>query len=336
MDRKTFSGFDLKDASKGEVSARIATLNVKDHDGDVVLPGFFPEESQVVISAYGHQTWQGALPVGRGTVRPEGDAAIFDGKFFMDTSQGRDTFLTVKQVADLQEWSWGYDVLPGAAKKGEKDGEQVRFLGPLEDGSAGGKIHEVSPVLVGASVGTGTLSIKGRKILDSELEEELSAAGTARYGSATAYVWLADHDDAAGFVVFCVNDNGQEPKYLQVNYTAAADGTVTLADGDQEVDQVTSYQPKALSFPDDVQHALGCVQALVSRADALGALRAAKQQKEGRVLSAANRERLAGLLASLGETSVALELLLTDSDPNKHAGDVSREFVRFQRLLAHV
>jgi hypothetical protein len=52
---------------KGAVRAIISTMNVVDHDGDLVLPGAFGQQ-RVIISAYGHGSWQGALPVGKGRI----------------------------------------------------------------------------------------------------------------------------------------------------------------------------------------------------------------------------------------------------------------------------
>jgi len=151
---KTFSRVEIKDADKGEVSAVFATLEVIDSDGDVTPKGAFEDGAKAAISAYGHKSWQGALPVGKGSIREVGTEAIFDGRFFMDTADGAATFAVVKALAEdgLGEWSYGYD--PVEFSFGEHDGKQVRFLNRL-------KVHEVSPVLLGAGIGTRTLAAKG-------------------------------------------------------------------------------------------------------------------------------------------------------------------------------
>lgn len=146
---------EVKDADKGQVSAIFSTFNVVDSDGDVTLPGAFADGAPVRISAYGHTTWQGALPVGKGTVRTTGTEAILEGQFFMDTTAGRDTFAVVKEMGGLQEWSYGFDI--DEADQGERDGQMVRILRSLT-------VHEVSPVLLGAGVGTRTLAVKGRAV----------------------------------------------------------------------------------------------------------------------------------------------------------------------------
>lgn len=151
MSTKSLHRIEVKDADRGEVEAVFATLGVKDSDGDVTLPGAFEDGAEVVISAYGHTSWQGLLPVGKGTIREVGDEAILSSQFFMDTQAGKDTFTVVKNLGARGEWSYGYD--PVKYSFGEHDGEQVRFLESL-------KVFEVSPVLLGAGVGTRTLAAK--------------------------------------------------------------------------------------------------------------------------------------------------------------------------------
>jgi HK97 family phage prohead protease len=155
MKRKAFSRVEIKDADKGEVTAVFATLNTIDSDGDVTLPGAFENGAKVRISAYGHKSWEGALPVGKGSIREVKNEAILDGRFFMDTAAGADTFEVVKQLGEdgLQEWSYGYD--PVEYSFGEFEDQQVRFL-------AKQKVHEVSPVLLGAGVGTRLLTAKSK------------------------------------------------------------------------------------------------------------------------------------------------------------------------------
>jgi hypothetical protein len=145
----------VTDASKGEVQAVFSTFNVVDHDGDVTLPGAFGKQN-VRISAYNHQSWQSGLPIGKGTIRENGDEAVLNGRFFMGTQAGKDTFTVVKEMGDLMEWSYGYDIVDrsqGKFPEGDANGKDVQFLHKL-------KVHEVSPVLLGAGIGTRTLSAK--------------------------------------------------------------------------------------------------------------------------------------------------------------------------------
>lgn len=151
MDTKNLGRVEVKDADKGMVSAVFCTFDVIDHDGDVIDPQAIPDGASVRISAYGHKSWEGAMPVGKGVIRVTDTEAILEGQFFLGTTAGRDTFELIKQMGDLQEWSWGFDVLD--AEPATVDGRNVRRIKRTE-------VHEVSPVLLGAGLYTRTLATK--------------------------------------------------------------------------------------------------------------------------------------------------------------------------------
>lgn len=150
MEHKQFAAHDLKLTEEGAITLAFTQLGVVDKGGDVGVVGSIPTKD-VPMSAYGHTSWDGALPVGRGTIREIDGWGVFDGKFLMDTTAGRDTFHTVKALADLQEWSYGY---LAETRMGQLDGKDVRFLDRQD-------IFEVAPVLRGMGVGTHVMSIKG-------------------------------------------------------------------------------------------------------------------------------------------------------------------------------
>lgn len=138
---------------RGEFRAVIATTNVVDKDQDLTLPGAFGEQ-QIRVSAYGHGSWGdglGALPVGRGRLYEQDDSAIAEGQFFLDTQAGLETYRTVKNMGDLQEWSYALPEIDYEYR--DIDGERVRVLKRIV-------VPEVSPVLIGAGIGTRTLEIK--------------------------------------------------------------------------------------------------------------------------------------------------------------------------------
>lgn len=164
-EHKNLSRVEIKNPDQGLVSAVVATMGVIDKDGDVTVRGAFEDGADVVISSYQHQSWSGALPVGKGRLRVAGNEAILDGQFFLDTTHGRDTFQVVKRLAEsgLGEWSYGYDILDG--EHGEHDGQRVRFLKKL-------KVHEASPVLVGAGQGTRTLATKSLALPEEQAMRE--------------------------------------------------------------------------------------------------------------------------------------------------------------------
>jgi len=163
--RKAFTPHDLKLDDAGSIAFAFAQLNVIDKDGDVTWPGAFPVKD-VPMSAYGHTSWDGALPVGKGSISEQGEWAVFSGQFFMDTTAGRETHATLKALGPLAEYSYGYDPLDYSF--GQQDGQDVRFLRGLD-------VYEVSPVLIGAGIGTHTLAIKsGGPGPDAPYAEHLS------------------------------------------------------------------------------------------------------------------------------------------------------------------
>lgn len=192
MDSKRLSRVEVKDAAKGQVSAVFSTFNVIDHDGDVTLPGAIKDGTEVVISAYGHGSHGGKLPVGKGTIRTSDTEAILDGQFFMDTTHGRDTFLTVKGLGPSQEWS--YSLNDVKSHRGQLDGQDANFLESIF-------VKEVSPVLLGAGINTRTLQVKsgdGEKRAASIWKSAIrphTAASTSRAWDAEA-VKSAIADDA--------------------------------------------------------------------------------------------------------------------------------------------
>jgi hypothetical protein len=152
MHEKALHGVEFKDAGNGAVEAVFATLGVRDLDSDVTLKGAFEEGAPVRISAYNHASWEGALPIGKGTIHEEGDKAVFRGEFFK-TQAAQDTREALKGLGEMAEWSYGFDVKD--SESGEHEGKSVRFLKSL-------KVYEVSPVLLGAAGPgrTGTIDVK--------------------------------------------------------------------------------------------------------------------------------------------------------------------------------
>lgn len=327
---KTLQGVEIKDTAKGTVEAVFSTFDVKDADGDVTLKGAFTDGAPVKISAYGHASWgpsRGASfvpmpPVGKGVIRTTAKEAILVGSFFLKTQAGADTFELVKEMDDLQEWSYGYDVVD--SDRGEFEGEKVRFLNKLT-------VHEVSPVLLGAGVGTRTLAAKGKQ-LDSDLRAALDSAGRARFGGDDMWVYVDDFDLDDNLAIFSISAPDEEIRYVQVGYSRSDDGSVSLAEEESEVRRTIDFVPKGATFADEHSRVLASVDAFVTRSRSLADLRA----KEGRVLSAANRERLASLADALGVSAKEIKELLAESDPNKHRAALEREFLRYERARANI
>jgi len=92
---------------------------------------------------------------------------MFDGEFFLETDAGLEAYKTVKAMssANLQQWSWGFRVIDAAFE--QRDQQFVRLIKTAE-------VFEVSPVLVGAGVGTYTEAIKGHTAYADEGETVLA------------------------------------------------------------------------------------------------------------------------------------------------------------------
>lgn len=166
MTTKALGRVEVKDADKGLVTAVFSTFNKIDADGDVTLPGAFDDGAEWMISAYGHKSWDGVPPVGKGIVRVSDTEATMEGQFFLDTVNGLETFKVVKNMGSLQEWS--YSCQPDKYSHGEFEGKQVRFLEHIVSGG------EVSPVIKGAGVNTRTMAVKSGLTFVGEAEAVLA------------------------------------------------------------------------------------------------------------------------------------------------------------------
>jgi hypothetical protein len=178
---KSLTNVTVKDADKGLVEAVISTFGVIDADGDVTSKSTFTDGAEVVVSAYGHTSWDGSLPLGKGTLSTTDTEAIASLQFFMDTPHGLATFNTIKGLGPLQEWS--YSLENTVAKMGELDGRAARFIDSTY-------VKEVSPVLRGASIGTRTLAIKGAGLTFSEHAEAVLTAADELIARASEVVTL--------------------------------------------------------------------------------------------------------------------------------------------------
>lgn len=135
----------------GSGLARIATMNVIDKDGDVTRPGAFGEQHVKLLPAH---NW-GHVPLGKARMFEHADEALAEFQLNLESTAGREWHSALKfdlnNGQPVQEWSYGFSVLK--ASNGEFENQRVRFLESL-------KVHEVSPVVVGAGVNTSTLTIK--------------------------------------------------------------------------------------------------------------------------------------------------------------------------------
>jgi hypothetical protein len=323
MKTKALSRVEIKDETKGTIQAVFASRLVDsidsatgddiDSDGDITLKGTFTEGAPVVISAYGHKSWEGELPVGKGTIREQDGEAVLDGQFLINTTHGRDAFETVKALSEdgLQEWSYSLEDVE--AERATVDGKRVRVLKRIA-------VKEVSPVLRGAGIDTRTLAAKSRKQLHSQVARNLADAGRERWGADGVWVYPADFDTEAGYAVFNIYADDEADRLVRVEFTAT-DDSVELSEEETDVEQVTSYAPKGARFSEHAESVLADVDALIERATDVVALRAEK----GKSIS----EDSAGLLTRLDASLQALKALIGEPTPNDHVDDATAEWLRF-------
>lgn len=143
------TGATLKASGDGEgsIEAVISTFDVVDRGGDIVIASAFTD-GQACMMVWSHN-WD--RPIGKGTIRVEPTRAVFDGKLWLDTEDGLQAFRKIKNADELQEYSWGFQVVD--AKYEEREGEFIRIITRAE-------LFEASPVLKGEGMDTGTLSLK--------------------------------------------------------------------------------------------------------------------------------------------------------------------------------
>ena len=106
--------------------------------------------------------------IGRGIIESDNQKAVFKG-YFLNTEAGKEAYETVKAMQDMQQFSYGFQVLKSEDgthidNKGEE--VPVRVLNDV-------KVWEVSPVLVGAQQNSFVQALKsGLDTMEEEATEE--------------------------------------------------------------------------------------------------------------------------------------------------------------------
>lgn len=155
MERKTAAGWAFKaaDSTRGATAVFARFDRGPDSDGDIYAPGAFTDGEAVIVSPWGHSSTGAEPPVGKGVVRAFGDRAEVETEFF-DTTKGVETHRMLRELGDLAEWSYAFEVLD--SEPSTWNGRPTRLLKRLT-------VHEVSPVARGAGVQTGTVAVSGPK-----------------------------------------------------------------------------------------------------------------------------------------------------------------------------
>jgi len=172
IDKKEYRAKDILsfDEEAGTVEAVFSVFNEVDSDGDVVLPKSIRSGygDKGVAMVWGHD-WKNII--GKGKIMQDDDKAVFKGSFNLNTNAGKEAYETVKAMSDLQQWSFGFEVLDSEVGMFQKDGgeeKEVRYLKDL-------KVWEVSPVMVGANQNTSTVMLKNLEENENEVMEQNEA-----------------------------------------------------------------------------------------------------------------------------------------------------------------
>ena len=284
---------ELKDEG-GKVEAVFSLFNSIDSDGDVVMPGAVKSgfKNNQVPMVWSHK-WD--MPIGKGTIDQDDDKAVFKGEFFMDTESGREAYNLVKNMGDMQQWSFGYKVNDSEyAKAKDKEGEDTnaRYLKDLT-------VYEVSPVLVGANQDTYTLAIKSNTELLKEIadvkgddkEEQSSGCGANCGCSQKSYG--DDEDEMKG----CKYHDGGPCMKME------EDKKEMKSEEDLEVSQEDSK-----SFSEEVKDVLAALDDLMSRAKAIALLRG----EDGRKLGVKATEALRAVQDDLNDAWAELDEFIAE------------------------
>ena len=122
--------------------------------------------------------------IGRGIIETDNQKAVFKG-YFLNTEAGKEAYETVKAMQDMQQFSYGFQVMKST--KGthiDSKGEEVPVR-VLEDV----KVWEVSPVLVGAQQNSFVQALKSGlqtfDDVDTEFEEVKQDEEESKYDKCT-------------------------------------------------------------------------------------------------------------------------------------------------------
>ena len=176
--------------------------------------------------------------IGRGIIETDNQKAVFKG-YFLPTEAGKEAYETVKAMQDMQQFSYGFQVMKSEKGKHiDSKGEEVPVR-VLQDV----KVWEVSPVLVGAQQNSFVQALKSGlepyDDFDTEFEEVKEQVGTDEYTTQQEAAERAKelgcegthtHEKDDGSVIYmpCAthNDyvNQKEQKYGKKKCTYGKDG----------------------------------------------------------------------------------------------------------------
>lgn len=203
MERESKTGVELKQLDEaGTGLARIATLDVIDADGDLTVKGAFGEQHVQVLPVH---NW-GSVPLGKARVFEKGNEALAEFKLNLETVIGKEwhtaLLFDLNNGKPIQDWSYGFTVEEASFEERDDVG-RVRILEKLT-------VHEVSPVVVGSGVDTGTLAIKSAPGKRATPSHSTATSTVAWDGPANRRRARSDEDVAYYRRVFAWRDPGAD------------------------------------------------------------------------------------------------------------------------------
>jgi HK97 family phage prohead protease len=250
------------------------------------------------------------MPIGKGRIKEDDGKATFDGEFFMDTDSGQEAYKIVKNMGDMQQWSFGYrvnDAETAPFKSADSENEQdARYLKDLT-------VFEVSPVLVGANQETYTMAIKSNKELVEDLveDEKKSVLGTGSFQkeepeaevpseepSEEPTEEVVEEEEKSITVDMLIENPALYLKELQKVRNSIKEATIET----QESEEI-EVSEKSQTFSEQVKDVLAALDDLMVRATAIAMLRA----KDGRTLGTKATEALRAVQEDLSDAWVELD-----------------------------
>jgi HK97 family phage prohead protease len=317
MSERELKNIDLefKQEAEGKVSAVFSVFNNLDSDGDVVLPGAIKSgfKSGSVPMVWAHK-WD--MPIGKGSIKEDGDKATFNGEFFMDTESGKEAYNIVKNMGDLQQWSFGYrvnDSERGSYKDANDNEVDARYLKELT-------VFEVSPVLVGANQETYTMAIKSNEELMKEIANESDEEVIEEVAETTCDCSKSqeekNHDgkdlfkteeeaEARAKELGCSGSH-QEDYEGETYFMPCKDHASYLASLQKSMEveeEVKNEDVEKVTFSQQVKDVLAALDDLMARANAIAMLRA----KDGRKIGTKATEALRAVQEYLSEASQEID-----------------------------
>ncbi len=360
MERKALSLAEFKiDAGSGEFSGYGSVFGNVDGGGDIVSPGAFSKAIPAFLKD-GFISWSHdwSMPVAMPTDAREDDRGLFIAGRFHSTPDGQQA-RTIAAERATSGLSMGLSIGYGVEEEewGPK-GRLLKVINPL---------YEVGLVMVPMNREANLVAVKSAKAAipghstatteepwDGGMMEANCPAERAPLRASHAWVEAEGDPDAKGsykFIHHFVADGGSVGAasviacstgigYLNRPPGAAGRPDIPdadregvwahlarhLRDADREPPELRGLLPDGMSYADHIDRVLAEVVALRERGMDVAGLRA----KEGRTLSAANRQRLIDLLSAWRPALDDLEAFIAETEPAKSR--LSREAAALAEL----